>query len=273
MLARCRYFGLVVAVLALSCLLGPQHVMADAGGVVMRPAAGWNLVAAPPGTNIGQLGTLYTMQPGDSGYETATAATGTVSGFGYWAYVAQAPVLVSFAGHVIQGGTLTGGANPFVLSAGSSQAYSVSATPGQPVLIGNPSGTVSASVVGVSSLYTYDPTLGYQSATVLQPGQGAWATADVGGLITVTPTAPSAPVFPAASASPAPSPQPASAPAPARTSHSGPTTCSSAGDITTCLGSNGVTTCNGAGDITTCLGPNGNTTCNGAGPITTCLPW
>ena len=58
---------------------------------------------------------------------------------------------------------------------------------GQWILIGDPSGALGATVTGASAVYTYDPTNGYQQASMLQPGQGAWALGSGSGSITITP--------------------------------------------------------------------------------------
>jgi hypothetical protein len=59
------------------------------------------------------------------------------------------------------------------------------------MLVGDPSGSLSATVTGASAVYTYDSSSGYKAATILQPGQGAWALAS-GQMVVVTPQTPEA---------------------------------------------------------------------------------
>lgn len=119
------------------------------------------------------IANAFTLQPGDSNYETITPAQGSQTGFGYWAYF-PSPGSKS-------------------LAAGSGAPYVVSAPAGQFIMIGDPSGSAPASVTGADTIYAYDPTAGYQSMTTLLPGRGAWAMSAGGGKITITPSAPAAP--------------------------------------------------------------------------------
>jgi hypothetical protein len=142
--------------------------------------AGWNLIAAPAGTDLsGATGPLYTLQPGDSGYQTVQQSTGTLTGLGYWADFSA---------------TATVG-----LAAGSNAPYSVDAPAGQFVMIGDPSGTEPATVSGADDVWTYTPPTGYVQSARLTPGQGAFAVSLGGGTITVTPQA-EAPTMPPATA-------------------------------------------------------------------------
>jgi hypothetical protein len=130
--------------------------------------AGNNLVSGPPGTDFSAVdGTLSTLQTGDHDYESISPASGTSAGFGYWAVFAT-PASVQ-------------------LAAGTSAPYTASALSGQWILIGDPSGTLPATVTGAAAVYTYDPTNGYTAATAVQPGQGAWALGSGSGSITVAP--------------------------------------------------------------------------------------
>lgn len=132
-------------------------------------AVGWNLIAAPPGTALSAAqAPLFTLQPGDANYEGIDPATGTtVAGAGYWAYFPRAVTVTP--------------------AAGSADTYRVTVPPGQYILIGDPSGTLPSTVSGSDDTLTYDPANGYQHTTTLQPGQGAWAFALTGGVVTVTP--------------------------------------------------------------------------------------
>jgi hypothetical protein len=115
---------------------------------------GWNLIAGAPGQIVtGTTGTLFTFQPGDTNYQSLPASAPLQSGYGYWAQF-PAP------------GSAT------LLPGGSSVYRSI--PPGQAALIGNPFSRP-ATISGVASLYTFDPVRGYQTVSVLQPGQGAWA--------------------------------------------------------------------------------------------------
>jgi hypothetical protein len=115
---------------------------------------GWNLIAGAPGQTVsGTTGTLFTFQPGDTSYQTLPATASLQSGYGYW-------------GQFPAAGSAT------LLAPGSAVTRSI--PPGLTALIGNPFARP-ATVSGVSALYTYDPVRGYQTVSVLQPGQGAWA--------------------------------------------------------------------------------------------------
>jgi len=158
-------------------LAGGAHVRAQTGGNTVTYQAGYNLVAFPPNTDISSITTpLYTMQPGDTEYETIQPGQGTQSGFGYWAYFSSS-------------GQIT-------LDAGTSNVYSVIAPSGQYIMVGNPSGTQTALVTGADVVYTYDPTNSanpYNASPLLQPGQGAWVYSASGGPIVVQPGNASAP--------------------------------------------------------------------------------
>jgi hypothetical protein len=115
---------------------------------------GWNLVADPYG--VVSSGPAYTIQAGDSQYEAVQAGTALVPGLGYWVYTAH----------------VTG----VPLAAGAAQA-TIHTTPGQWIMIGDPSGQLPAQVSGADAFMTYDPRTGFQAATelTLRPGQGAFA--------------------------------------------------------------------------------------------------
>jgi len=145
---------------------GPARAQ-PAGNTVTYPA-GTSLVAGPPGTDFsGGDGALSTLQSSDRDYESVQPSAGTQTGYGYWAQFDQ-PTSVQ-------------------LNQGSNMPFTASALAGQWILIGDPSGTLPATVTGAGAVYTYDPTSGYQAASLLQPGQGAWALGTGGGAITITP--------------------------------------------------------------------------------------
>jgi hypothetical protein len=81
-------------------------------------------------------------------------------------------------------------AGPRPLPGGQSNAASNFVVPVPPqhwIMIGNPfSGAVT--VTGADAVYTYSSTDGYQPATALQPGQGAFAYSVAGGAISMYPT-------------------------------------------------------------------------------------
>ena len=164
---------LIVWLIALVCIF---TVPAKTGWAQSAPGqtlpaqsypAGWNLTAFPPGTVLPEGTPLYTLPSGASSYELVTPAQGTSGGLGYWAH-------------------FSAGAN-VILAAGASVAYSVAAAPGQWVMIGDPSGVLPATISGADTVYSYDSAGGYVAASLLNPGQGAWAFSGGGGTISVTP--------------------------------------------------------------------------------------
>lgn len=143
---------------------------APTAGTIIYPA-GWDLVSGPPGTDFSAAqGLLYTIQPGDSRYQSTSPGGGTKSGWGYWALFASDTAVR--------------------LPAGSTTPATVTAPAGQFFMIGNPSGSRPATVTGADAVLTYDPIQGYQQATTLPPGRGAWVFSANGGTIRVTPMAP-----------------------------------------------------------------------------------
>jgi len=190
-----RLFAAFV-VLASLLAIGTSAAQAQAAGQSRKYAAGWNLVAAPAGTNFSVASTLYTAQPNDPGYEQSLPSDGTADGIGYWADVTSVDI--------------SGYSRAVTLTAGSSDPYTVSVPPGQWVMVGNPSGILLASVQGADVSYIFDPVNGFEPSTVLQPGQGAWVGSTAGAVITVKPIQPGANAQ-AAYASPAPATAPAGA--------------------------------------------------------------
>jgi hypothetical protein len=158
-----RTFGFLALVSFLLVFGGhTRAARAQAAGATVTYPAGTDLVSGPPGTDFSAVdGTLSTMQNGDRNYETVQPADSTKPGF-------DAPTSLQ-------------------LAAGSDSPATDTAVAGQWILIGDPSGTLPATVTGANVVYTYDPTNGYQTVTTLQPGQGAWAQGSVSGSITITP--------------------------------------------------------------------------------------
>lgn len=152
---------LAAVVAALSCALAGNRAAGARPAVTVTFHAGWSLVAAPDGARFaGADGAIYTLQPGDDGYEALPPDTSAAAGEGYWVYFPTARTLA-----------LDGGV-----------AYvALTLPPGQWVLIGNPSGDRTLPVAGADAVFTYDPLRGYRYAAQLQPGQGAWAYSAEGG--------------------------------------------------------------------------------------------
>lgn len=167
-----RGFLAFLLVAVVSLLGGTVQVSAQATGAVVTYGTGYQIISAPPGTDVSAAsGALYTLQPGDtSGYESISPALGTKAGYGYWAYFDQ-PTKIALAG-------------------GALSPYSVLAPAGRYIMIGNPSGTEVATVSGADTVYTYDPTGGFVQTNALYPGRGAFAVSNAGGQISVTPATP-----------------------------------------------------------------------------------
>lgn len=136
-------------------------------GFTVTYASGWNIVAAPAGTAFsGANGSLYTIQAGDTNYETVTAGSPLKAGAGYWL-------------------NIPGGAQA-TLPTASPLPVVVQLPPGQWVMVGNP-GTTTATVSGADSVLIYDPGSGnYNQTTQLQPGQGAWTVSYSGGQASIS---------------------------------------------------------------------------------------
>ncbi|MHB8575918.1 MAG: hypothetical protein ACYDCQ_11380 [Dehalococcoidia bacterium] len=145
----------------------PQATVVPGIRVTYPPS--WNLIGGPDGTELSGVNALYTFQAGDTSYETLNGSTALVGGNGYWVHI-DGLVSVQLPGP-----------NP--------PTFSRSLPAGQYVLIGNPLDSL-ALVSGADTVYIYDPAAGYESATVLQPGQGAWAYSAAGGTLTFTNVAP-----------------------------------------------------------------------------------
>jgi hypothetical protein len=154
-------------------LLAPVSANAQSNGATVVWPPGWNLVSGRGIAPMYQSGgiaftaNVYTLQPGDSSYESLPPDNVLQTGLGYWVYLPQ-------------------GATAMLVS-GSDAQYRVQAPPGQFVMVGNLSGHLPAQVTGADTVLTYDPSNGYKSTSILQPGQGALVSSAVGGVITVTP--------------------------------------------------------------------------------------
>jgi len=134
-------------------------------GISVTYNTGWNIVGGPSGTVVtGNNGPLYTYQAGDTNYEQVPSGSPLTAPRGYWAYFNSATTST--------------------LATVSSQSLVVSAPVGAWFMIGNP-GNTSATVSGADIAYTYSVGPGYQAATILNPGQGAWAWSWTGAQITI----------------------------------------------------------------------------------------
>jgi hypothetical protein len=135
-------------------------------GLTIVYPSGWNIIAAPQGTNFGSAsGSLFTLQSGDNSYESTTIGAQLKSGAGYWLY--SSGVQAS-------------------LPAAPGASATVQLPAGEWILIGDPGSTV-ANVSGADQVLVFDPVSGsYKQATQLQPGQGAWAMSNAGGRATIT---------------------------------------------------------------------------------------
>lgn len=156
--------GLILLVLA-STLLSARAVRAQPARVVYP--AGWNLIAAPPGTSVSVAPMRsLTMQPGD-GYEILPADQELAAGDGVWAYFLAR--------------------SSAALGAGSETAVTRDLPPGQWLLIGDPSGTWPARVVGADAVVSYDQVNGYRSTDLILPGSGAWVYSVNGAVVRIVP--------------------------------------------------------------------------------------
>ncbi|MBI2906260.1 MAG: hypothetical protein HYX92_01250 [Chloroflexi bacterium] len=152
----------------------PTPAPSPVTGATVSYARGWNIVAGPAGATFQQASPiLYTSQGGDFTILPNTQAVRP--GWGYWANFAEDTTV-----------TLTGAGG---------DSYSTTLSPGQFKMIGNPSGTKSATV-SAEVVWTYDPAIGYarhQATAVLAPGRGAWAFSSVGGVVSIMTSAAATP--------------------------------------------------------------------------------
>lgn len=168
-----RYLVLPAALLALGLLAGSGRGVAPvrAAGVPVSYHAGWNLVGGPDGTTFNAAGNAYTLGASDSSYATSAGSAPVGGGKGYWMYFpADASVAMNGAG---------------------ASSLQVTAPAGKYIMIGNPSGTQSASVSGADQVLSFDAgSQQYNAVTTLSIGQGAWALSAAGGTITITASGP-----------------------------------------------------------------------------------
>jgi plastocyanin len=145
-----------------------------AGQHLAQYSTGFNLIGVPAGTSLTGTTAVYALNDAGDGYDPVGSDAAIQSGKGYWAY---------FAGNA-----------SLMLPAGSNAPVTLTAPAGRWLMIGNPSGTLFATVSGADALFTFDPVAGqYVPATSLKPGQGAWAFSTKGGTITISPMQPATP--------------------------------------------------------------------------------
>jgi hypothetical protein len=162
-----RRFGLSVAFVLVACMLGrgptfaqqsPLTLPAESVNVVQP---GWNLVSLGSGSVVfgrGLSTTLYTLGPADADYRVLQLQNFD-PGTGFWVYTASANVILYTGNNV--------------------PAVSVTLPAGKCAMVGNPSASNSAQVVGADRVYVYSPvTSSYTQQTLLGIGRGAWACND-----------------------------------------------------------------------------------------------
>jgi hypothetical protein len=176
MLSVERQMVLLVSLCLASLGFGGAGVQAQDISATWALAPGWNLIALPPGARFEvEPRTLLTSGADGSTYQPLDPGQGASPGHGYWVFV-EAPSLLSM-----------------VRPLGDGVTVSVTAAPGEWVLIGDTTGLYPAMVTGADAIYTYDPQRGYEMHQLLFPGQGAWAISLNGGTITVGSGSPSGP--------------------------------------------------------------------------------
>jgi hypothetical protein len=172
-----RSILLIPAAALLLAVAGSAHRAAKA--LAISYPTGWNLISGPGGSTLsGNTGFLYTLQPGDSSYETLPPDSILRAGWGYWAYFPN-------------GGTLHPGPD--------ANSYTTVLNAGQWAMLGDPSSSEAATVSGASDVLIYTPDGGYQSSLLIQPGSGAFVSGS--GAVTVAlPGAPTPSLTPASNA-------------------------------------------------------------------------
>jgi hypothetical protein len=131
--------------------------------------AGWNIVAGPAGTIFSQsASSLFTFQANDTTYQVITPTTPVQGGFGYWAYFTQQSTVT--------------------LSGVSADTRTISAPPGQYIMIGNPSANSAVTIRGADTAVSWDAqTSTWKPVSSLAPGAGAWVLVLNGGTVTLSP--------------------------------------------------------------------------------------
>ncbi|HZQ38806.1 MAG TPA: CAP domain-containing protein [Dehalococcoidia bacterium] len=162
-----RTLALLLALLTLSTAVRAGRVVGQAGqlGTAVSYDAGWNLVALPSGTALpSEVGPAFTLSPDGSAYEQL-AAGGAIGGRAQWVYFPQSATLT--------------------LGASAAESSRRLATPGQSLLIGNPSSDATLAIGGAEQAYSFDPVHGWTAVTSLAPGRGALVQVDASGSVTL----------------------------------------------------------------------------------------
>jgi hypothetical protein len=135
--------------------------------------AGWNIVGVPTDTSVASaVGPLYTYDSVTQNYTPVMSNAPLQAGAGYWAYFDR-DTTIDIRFQVFE-------------------YPSVALPAGHWVLVGNPL-VLRAIPVGADLLYGYDPTTRKYSlrfASILEPGQGAWAYSAAGGTLSFRPWSP-----------------------------------------------------------------------------------
>lgn len=134
-------------------------------GATVSYDAGWNLVALPSGTLLpAGVGPAFTLSPDGDSYDQLGAG-GAIGGRAEWVYFPQRTSLT--------------------LGPTAAESSRRLTTPGQALLVGNPSSDATVAIGGAEAAFTYDPTHGWAAVTELAPGHGALVEADAGGSVTL----------------------------------------------------------------------------------------
>ncbi|HZQ37419.1 MAG TPA: hypothetical protein VFD32_15920, partial [Dehalococcoidia bacterium] len=138
---------------------------ARAAGETVHYKAGWNLVSAPSGSDLGALrGSLYGFGPASEAYQNVAPAD-TIGGRGYWAYF---------------------GKDTDVTLDATPANYTRMILPADHfAIIGNPSSTQTLPINGADFAFTYDSTLGYTQVSELAPGQAAFVLSNAGADVSI----------------------------------------------------------------------------------------
>ena len=158
---------LIAALAGAGTLGGRQALLAAtrAAGTTVHYGSGWNIVSVPTGTHLpGASGSLLAASPAVDDY-LSEGLDEAIGGRAYWAFF-PTPTDVTLG----------------PTAAGFTQMH---LRPDHFALIGNPSTTQTLPINGADFAYSYDPQLGYQPVTQLEPGQGAFVLSHAGGWVSV----------------------------------------------------------------------------------------
>jgi hypothetical protein len=154
---------LALLVLGSAFVAGGEPGRAQVSGSTVHYSAGWNLVAAPSGTVLGQALPPY-FAYGPSGTDYVPVGPGAlVGGRAVWAYFPT-------AADVTLGST-------------AADSTRVQAPADRWLLLGNPSTTQPLAVVGADAALGYAAPQGYVPVSLVPPGQGVWVLRHTAGPI------------------------------------------------------------------------------------------